>query len=97
MQSGPGPGRPSLARTMTTGKGNQGMSNRIGGGYVGRERNMSSSGRQIALPIAPNRSRSATVGRKTTSALFREIDDLVSLEDKGSASTNTRGKDERRK
>lgn len=97
IQSGPGPGRQSLARTMTTGKGNQGMSNRIGGGYVGRERNMSSSGRQIAPPVAPNRSRSATVGRKTTSALFREIDELVSQEDKGSANTNTRGRDERKK
>ncbi|EMD93555.1 hypothetical protein COCC4DRAFT_133280 [Bipolaris maydis ATCC 48331] len=97
VQSSPGPGRQSLARTMTTGKGNQGMSNRIGGGYVSRERNMSSSGRQIAPPVAANRSRSATVGRKTTSALFREIDDLVNQEDKGSASTNTRGRDERRK
>ncbi|EUC44504.1 hypothetical protein COCMIDRAFT_98030 [Bipolaris oryzae ATCC 44560] len=97
MQSGPGPGRQSLARTMTTGKGNQGMSNRIGGGYVGREKNLSASGRQIAPPVAPNRSRAATVGRKTTSALFREIDDLVSQEDKESASTNTRGRDEKRK
>ncbi|CAN9248256.1 unnamed protein product [Alternaria alternata] len=71
-------GRQSLARTMTSGKGNQGMSNRIGGSQ-GR---VSGTSRQPATAARGNeRERSATnSGRKTTSALFREIDDLVSLE-----------------
>lgn len=71
-------GRQSLARTMTSGKGNQGMSNRIGGSQ-GR---VNGTSRQPATTARGNgRERSATnTGRKTTSALFREIDDLVSLE-----------------
>ncbi|KAG9187381.1 hypothetical protein G6011_05252 [Alternaria panax] len=71
------PGRQSLARTMTSGKGNQGMSNRIGGSQ-GRANGAT---RQAAATSGRGRERSATTGgRKTTSALFREIDDLVSLE-----------------
>jgi hypothetical protein len=63
---------------MTSGKGNQGMSNRIGGSQ-GR---VNGTSRQPATTARGNgRERSATnTGRKTTSALFREIDDLVSLE-----------------
>ncbi|KAI4620133.1 hypothetical protein J4E80_004659 [Alternaria sp. BMP 0032] len=75
-------GRQSLARTMTSGKGNQGMSNRIGGGQ-GRG-SASGVGRQIGSSSVSGRGRdraATTGGRKTTSALFREIDDLVGLED----------------
>ena len=70
--------RPSLARTMTSGKGNQGMSNRIGG-RMDRE-----SVAPGAEGMGQNRLRAGTVGRKTTSALFRELDDLVSQEGDGS-------------
>ena len=73
------PTRPSLARTMTSGKGNQGMSNRIGG----------SIGARTESPVQ-NRVRAGTVGRKTTSALFRELDDLVGQEDAGSDSGRKR-------
>jgi hypothetical protein len=67
-QSGKAPARASLARTMTTGKGNQGMSNR-----------MTDSRQMSNRPaVGTGRLRAPTVGRKTTSALFREIDDLVS-------------------
>ena len=69
--------RPSLARTMTSGKGNQGMSNRIGGRMD----------RDSVTPrvegTGQNRLRAGTVGRKTTSALFRELDELVSQEGGG--------------
>ncbi|KAF1836163.1 hypothetical protein BDW02DRAFT_254698 [Decorospora gaudefroyi] len=70
------PGRQSLARTMTTGKANQGMTSRIA------ERNTATA-RGRGSPV-PARLRAATgVGRKTTSALFREIDELVSQEGGG--------------
>ena len=75
-------GRQSLVRTMTSGKGNQGMSNRIGGGQ-GRG-SMGGVGRQAGSSSVSGRGRdraATTGGRKTTSALFREIDDLVGLED----------------
>ena len=62
---------------MTSGKGNQGMSNRIGGSQ-GR---VNGAFRQAPATARRGRERSTTTsGRKTTSALFREIDDLVSLE-----------------
>lgn len=67
---------------MTSGKGNQGMSNRIGGGQ-GRG-SASGVGRQAGGSSVSGRGRdraATTGGRKTTSALFREIDDLVGLED----------------
>jgi len=76
-------GRQSLARTMTSGKGNQGMSNRIGGsqgrgstGGVGRQ-----AGSSPAVGKGRDRAATGNGGRKTTSALFREIDNLVGLED----------------
>ena len=68
---------------MNSGKGNQGMSNRIGGGQgrggtgvVGRQ-----AGSSPAVGKGRDRAATANGGRKTTSALFREIDDLVGLED----------------
>ncbi|KAH6865576.1 hypothetical protein BKA58DRAFT_389746 [Alternaria rosae] len=85
-------GRQSLARTMTSGKGNQGMSNRIGGGQgrgsasgVGRGVSTTSTGKGGGtVSTTSGRERAVkTGGRKTTSALFREIDDLVGLEDEG--------------
>ena len=75
-------GRQSLARTMTSGKGTQGMSNRIGGSQ-GRG-STSGVGRQAGSSSVSGKGRenAGTTGeRKTTSALFREIDDLVGLED----------------
>jgi hypothetical protein len=78
-QSSKAPARGSLARTMTSGKGNQGMSNRM---TDSRQRNGSISNRPT---VGQNRLRAATVGRKTTSALFREIDELVSQDTSGSA------------
>ena len=57
------------------------MSNRIGGGQgrgstggVGRGSGTPAAGREREITVT-------TGGRKTTSALFREIDDLVGLED----------------
>jgi hypothetical protein len=56
----------SLASTMTSGKGNRSMTARVSGaGERGRATTIHSGSR-------------AAVGRKTTSALFREIDELVS-------------------
>jgi hypothetical protein len=77
-------GRQSLARTMTSGKGNQGMSNRIGGSQ-GRG-SASGVNRQAVgtSTTGKGRERAAMTGaRKTTSALFREIDNFVSLEGTG--------------
>lgn len=88
--------RQSLVRTMTSGKGNQGMSNRIGGGVAGKGRNISEPGRQIAPAAGKNRLRAATTRKKTTSALFREIDDLVSQEGGGGARAEGKGKVERK-
>jgi hypothetical protein len=62
--------RKSLARTMTTGQRNQGMTNRIVG-EKGRSNTV--SGRLDSAQA----SRRIAAGRKTTSALFREIDELV--------------------
>lgn len=98
-QSAAGPSRPSLARTMTSGKGNQGMSNRMGGrGYTGRDRDASSPGGRSspAAAATQNRLRAGTVGRKTTSALFREIDELVSQEGSTGATADARAKNERK-
>lgn len=79
---------------MTSGRPNQGMSSRIGGGFAGRDRTAPSPGRQFGPPATgQNRSRSGTDARKTTSALFRQIDELVSLENEGSASGDAEGKD----
>jgi NAD(P)H-hydrate repair Nnr-like enzyme with NAD(P)H-hydrate dehydratase domain len=62
---------------MTSGKGNQGMSNKIGGSQ-GRA---NGAFRQAPATARSGRERLTTTSRrKTTSALFREIDDLVSLE-----------------
>jgi hypothetical protein len=58
--------RSSLASTMTTGKGKSAMTTRVG----------RASGRGGAA--TPQNSGPDARGRKTTSALFREIDDLVS-------------------
>ncbi|KAL6159100.1 hypothetical protein ACJQWK_03999 [Exserohilum turcicum] len=89
-----GSGRQPLTRTMTSGRPNQGMSSRIGGGFAGRDRTAPSPGRQFGPPATgQNRSRSGTDARKTTSALFRQIDELVSLENEGSASGDAEGKD----
>jgi hypothetical protein len=57
--------RSSLASTMTSGKGNRAMMTRVDG----------ASGRGRAATVQS--SGPDTRGRKTTSALFREIDDLV--------------------
>jgi hypothetical protein len=65
-------GRQSLAKTMTTGKGSQGMSNRL---TDSKQKNGLMSNRPV---VGQNRLRAATVGRKTTSALIRDIDVLVS-------------------
>jgi hypothetical protein len=82
------PGRQSLARIMTSGKGNQGMTNRILDGNE-KNRSMSTNGqRRLGAP---------TVGRKTTSALFREIDDFVSLEGGGDAGGDGDSRGEQRK
>ncbi|KAF2853189.1 hypothetical protein T440DRAFT_368018, partial [Plenodomus tracheiphilus IPT5] len=73
------PARTSLARTMTTGTGNRGMANRFAERrdemrppMRGRSNTVQSGGR-------------AGVERKTTSALFREIDELVSQDVQGPA------------
>lgn len=87
--------RQSLARTMTSGKGNQGMRNMIGGGVAGRGRDATEPGRQIAPADGNNRLKAAPTRKKTTSALFREIDDLVSQEG-GSAGAEGKGKVERK-
>lgn len=86
----------TLARTMTSGKGNQGMRNRIGGGVAGRDRNVSEPGRQIAPAATTNRLKVATTRKKTTSALFREIDDLIGQEGRGAAGAKAEGKVERK-
>ncbi|KAI8935482.1 hypothetical protein NX059_008051 [Plenodomus lindquistii] len=70
------PARTTLARTMTTGTGNRGMANRIADK---REESRPMRGRSNTLR---NGSRGVTE-RKTTSALFREIDDLVSQDTQG--------------
>jgi hypothetical protein len=63
--------RSSLASTMTTGRGNRAMTTRVGGSAErGRP------GQSATSSPVQGSSRAAT-GRKTTSALFREIDDLV--------------------
>lgn len=66
--------RGSLASTMTSGRGNRGMTSRISGsadrGRPGRSATLQSPSVQGNRP--------PVVGRKTTSALFREIDELVS-------------------
>jgi hypothetical protein len=77
-----GPARASLARTMTSGQGNQGMTNRM---TDSGQRRGSQNSRPI---VAQSRLRAPTAGRKTTSALFREIDGLVS-QDAGGPSGNT--------
>lgn len=65
--------RTSLASTMTTGRGNRAMTSRISGsGERGR------SGRSAAMQSPVQVGPKPGVGRKTTSALFREIDELVS-------------------
>lgn len=64
--------RGSLALTMTSGRGNRGMTTRVGGTV---ER-----GRRGTLQSAERN----PMGRKTTSALFREIDELVGTEGSGS-------------
>lgn len=65
--------RTSLASTMTSGRGNRAMTSRVSGsgerGRLGRSSTMQSPGQANVKPA---------VGRKTTSALFREIDELVS-------------------
>jgi hypothetical protein len=68
-QANRGAARSSLASTMTTGRGNRAMTTRVGGpaerGRLGRPETLSpAQGRAVA-------------GRKTTSALFRDIDALV--------------------
>ena len=69
--------RGSLASTMTTGRGNRGMTARVGGagerGRLGRSATLQGGSRAVA-------------GRKTTSALFREIDELVSQDVGGNGS-----------
>ncbi|CBX91655.1 hypothetical protein LEMA_P071630.1 [Plenodomus lingam JN3] len=70
------PSRTSLARTMTTGTGNRGMASRFGG-----RRDETSPMRGRSNTTSGTRGRPA---RKTTSALFREIDDLVSQDAQGS-------------
>ena len=80
-------GRQSLAKTMTTGKGNQGMSNRLADG---KQRNDLGSNRPA---VGQNRLRTATMGRKTTSAFIRDIDALVSQDNSGAGrSGGQRGK-----
>lgn len=65
--------RTSLASTMTTGRGNRAMTSRISGsGERGR------SGRSAAMQSPVQAGPKPGVGRKTTSALFKEIDELVS-------------------
>ncbi|KAH7396698.1 hypothetical protein DE146DRAFT_46988 [Phaeosphaeria sp. MPI-PUGE-AT-0046c] len=64
--------RTSLASTMTTGRGNRAMTSRVSGsGERGR-------GRSATIQSPVQVSGRPAVGRKTTSALFREIDELVS-------------------
>ncbi|KAH7083192.1 hypothetical protein BKA63DRAFT_584465 [Paraphoma chrysanthemicola] len=70
----------SLAATMTTGRGNQGMATRVGGAVApprGRP------GRSNTVQGSP----STGAARKTTSALFREIDELVSQDIGGGAAS----------
>lgn len=65
--------RTSLASTMTSGQGNRAMTSRVSGsGERGR------SGRSVGIQSPNQVNGRSTVGRKTTSALFREIDELVS-------------------
>ncbi|KAI0580220.1 hypothetical protein PtrSN002B_005311 [Pyrenophora tritici-repentis] len=72
-----GPSRPSLARTMTSGRANQGMSSRLGGSV--------DMGNVVLRPedSVQGRPRAGTVGRKTTSILLKELDDLVGMEGGG--------------
>jgi hypothetical protein len=87
--------RSLLASTMTTGRGNRGMTAKVGGsgsvsGERGRGRSVISqssaqgSGRSATLSPAQGSGKSGTA-RKTTSALFREIDELVGKDDGGKA------------
>jgi hypothetical protein len=66
---------------MMSGKGNQGMSNRIGGS---QGRGSGAFRQPVSATTGRGRGSAMTTtgGRKTTSALFREIDDLVSMEGK---------------
>jgi hypothetical protein len=92
--------RSSLASTMTTGRGNRGMATRVGGsasasasasasGEQGRGRSVISQspaqggGRSATLSPAQG-SVKRGVARRTTSALFREIDELVGKDGGGS-------------
>jgi hypothetical protein len=72
--------RTSLASTMTTGKGNKAMTTKMGE-YRGR-------GRSATIQSPGQGSSKGMGGRKTTSALFREIDDLVSQDVGGSPSND---------
>jgi hypothetical protein len=85
--------RSSLASTMTTGRGNRGMATKVGGsasvsGEQGRGRSIISQspaqkgGRSATLSPAQGTGKRG-VARKTTSALFREIDELVGKDDGG--------------
>lgn len=66
--------RTSLASTMTSGRGNRGMTARVGGNAErGRAATIQSGSKGV-------------MARKTTSALFREIDELVSQDTKGQMS-----------
>ncbi|KAH5102666.1 hypothetical protein HBH68_206630 [Parastagonospora nodorum] len=68
--------RTSLASTMTSGRGNRGMTARVGG-----------SAERGRAAILQSGSKGVTA-RKTTSALFREIDELVSQDTKGQMSND---------
>lgn len=73
----------SLVATMTTGRGNRGMTTRVGGtGAAGRARLERSNPVQGGMRMG--------VARKTTSALFREIDELVN-QDVSSGDARSRG------
>lgn len=69
-QTIPQPARTSLARTMTTGSGNRGMTNRLAERTVA---NVPVRGRANTAQISSR----AVSARNTTSALFREIDELI--------------------
>ncbi|KAH9864375.1 hypothetical protein J1614_010309 [Plenodomus biglobosus] len=71
------PARTSLARTMTTGTGNRGMASRFA---ERREDTRPMRGRANTVQSGAR----GVTERKTTSALFREIDELVSQEVQGS-------------
>jgi hypothetical protein len=83
--------RTSLASTMTTGRGNRGMTARVGGSASASASGERGRGRSATLqsPVqeggkSPARGSGRSVpGRKTTSALFREIDELVEKEGGG--------------